>query len=187
MKKIEEGFNKLIGIEITFSILYTLLGILIYIKSEMTNSIVGTMIGTFFLLAGMIKIFTFIDKNKITLFKYNLFFGIISIILGIMIMLNPMSIINILSIGLGIWILIEGINKIVYFLFLKKVKERSSILILVSSLLFIFLGIVLIIYPFRSMIITKAVGAFIVLYNVLNLNDLILLKRRGKEFLKFFK
>ncbi len=187
MKKIEEGFNKLIRIEIIFSIIYTLLGIFIYIKSEMTNSIVGIMIGTFFLLTGIIEIFTSIDKNKITLFKYNLFFGIISILLGIMMMLNPLSIINILNIGLGIWILIEGINKVVYFIFLKKVRERSNILFLVSSLLFIFLGIILIVYPFRSMVVTKAVGTFIILYNILNLNDLVLLKRRGKEFLKLFK
>lgn len=187
MKKLEQVFNKIIYTEIAFSILYALIGLLIFVKSEMTNSVAGVLIGTFFLLSGIIAIFTFIDKNKIKLFRWNIIFGILSLILGILIMFNPLSIIDILNISLGIWLLIEGINKIVYFLYLKKVGEESSKLFLVSALLFIFLGILIIINPFRSMVITKTMGMFIILYNILNINDLVLLKRRGKNFLKLFK
>lgn len=187
MKKIEEGFNKIIMSEMIFSIAYALFGLLVFLKSEMTNKAVGIVIGTFFLIYGIMSIFTFIDKNKIRMFHFNIFFGILSIILGIFIMFNPLSILNILNISLGIWLVVEGINKFVYFIYLKKVGDISSKVLLVSSIMLLFLGIIIIINPFRSIVITRTIGIFIMLYNILNLNDLVLLKRRGKKFLKLFK
>ena len=187
MKKIEEKFNKIILLEMGFSIIYGILGLVILLKSEMTNSVVGILIGTFFLLSGILEIYTFIDKSKIKLFKSNLIIGFINIILGIFVMLNPLTIINILNIGLGITLLIEGIKKLVLYINLKKVGEKSQRIILVTVLLLIFMGILIIINPFRSILITQTIGVFIILYNIVNLNNLVLLKKRSKKFIEFFK
>lgn len=187
MKKIEKGFSQIIFTEMTFSVLYALLGLIIFLKSEMTNRFVGILIGTFFLINGILAIYTYIEKNKIKLFHYNLWFGIVSIVLGILIMFNPLSIINVLNILLGAWLVVEGMNKGIYFWVLKRIGEGSNKIFLVSAILLLFLGITIIVNPFSTMLITKTVGIFIILYNVLNLNDLILLKRRGKQFLKSLK
>jgi uncharacterized membrane protein HdeD (DUF308 family) len=187
MKEIEKKFNKIILTEMGFSILYAILGLIFVLKSEMTVKVVGVLIGIFFILTGLIEIYTFLDKSKIRLFRTNIFIGILNIILGIIIILNPITTVTVLNIGLGIWILVEGISKFILFLNLKKIKDECSKIFLVSSLLLIFLGIILIIYPFSTIAVTKAVGIFIILYNILNLNDLVLLKRRGKYILKLFK
>lgn len=187
LKKVTESFQKIIFIEMFFSILYALLGLVVFLNSEMTNKMIGLLIGTFFLISGILSIFTFVDKNKIRLFRWNLIFGILSLLLGILIMFNPLSIVNFLNITLGIWLIVEAFNKIVYFTYLKKVGEESGKILLVSSILFFFLGIMIILNPFRSLLITKTIGIFIILYNILNLNDLVLLKRRSKNFLKLFK
>ena len=102
-------------------------------------------------------------------------------------MFNPLSILNFLNITLGIWLVVESLNKISYFLALKKAQESSNKVILVSAILLFFLGIMIIVNPFRSIVITKTVGIFVMLYNIVNLNDLVLLKRRSKNFLKLFK
>lgn len=143
--------------------------------------------GTFLLVAGILNLFSFIDKSKIKLFHYNFLFGILNILLGLFVMFNPLSILNFLNITLGIWLVVESINKIVYFVYLKKVEEESSKIVLASAILFLILGIMIIVNPFRSIVITRTVGIFIILCNVLNLNDLVLLKRRSKNFLKLFK
>ncbi len=187
MKKIEQAFHKIIFTEMVFSVIYAILGLIIFLYSDMTNKTVGLLIGIFLLINGFLTIFTFIDKAKINLFHYNLFFGIASIILGIFIMFNPLSILNFLNITLGIWLVVESLNKIFYFFSLKKIKESSSKVILVSAILLFFLGITIIVNPFRSTVITKSVGVFVMLYNIVNLNDLVLLKRRSKNFLKLFK
>ncbi len=102
-------------------------------------------------------------------------------------MFNPLTIINILNIAFGIWLVVEGLNKFIYFIYLKKEKEKSNRIFLVSALLLLLLGTLIIINPFRTMVITKTVGIFIMLYNILNLNDLVLLKRRGKKIIALFK
>ena len=187
MKKIEQEFNKIILIEMTFSVIYTLLGLFVFLKSDTTNKTVGLLIGTFLLIYGLIELFSFFNKNKLTLFRYNLIFGILNLILGIFIMFNPLSILNILNLSLGIGLLLDGVNKMVYFFYIKKWDKKSSKILVASGLLLIFLGIMIIINPFRTLVITKTVGIFIILYNILNLNDLVLLKRKFKNFKELFK
>lgn len=187
MKKMEERFNKIMLIEIAYSLLYGIFGLILCLKSEIANTTVGILIGIFFLIAGCMQIYTFIDKTKIKLFKYNIGLGILDIILGIFIMLDPLTLINILNISLGIWILIEGIYRISYFYRFKKVGEESNKILLASALLFIFMGVLIIFNPFRSIVITRTIGIFIILYSILNINNLVLLKRRSKHFLKLLK
>ena len=171
MKKIEQEFNKIILIEMTFSVMYALLGLFIFLKSETTNKTVGLLIGTFFLIYGLIELFSFFNKKKLTLFRYNLIFGILNLIIGIFIMFNPLSILNILNLSLGIGLLLDGVNKMVYFFYIKKWDKKSSRILIASGLLIIFLGIMIIINPFLTLVITKTIGIFIILYNILNLND----------------
>ncbi len=187
MKKLEQSFQKIIYIEMVYAVIYAIIGLIIAINSEMTNKAVGLLMGTFLLVAGILNLFSFIDKNKIKLFHYNFLFGILNILLGLFVMFNPLSILNFLNITLGIWLVVESANKIVYFIYLKKVGEESSKIVLASSILFLILGVMIIINPFRSIVITRTVGIFIILCNILNLNDLVLLKRRSKNFLKLFK
>ena len=171
MKKMEQAFQKIIMTEMVFSVAYALLGLIVVLNSDMTNKVVGLLIGTFLLVAGMINIFSFIEKNKIKLFHYNVVFGILDILLGILIMFNPLSIINFLNITLGMWLIVVSANKIIYFLYLKKAGEASSKILLSSAVLFLFLGIMILINPFRNIVITQTVGIFIILYNILNLSD----------------
>lgn len=187
MKKIEQGWNRIIFSEIIYSVLYAILGIVIYARPDITNNIIGIMIGTFLLIYGFFSIFTFIERNKIVLFHWNFIFGILSILLGIFIMLNPLSIIHFLNITVGIWLVVEGINKATYYLFMKKIGEESRKIILASAILLLVLGILLIFNPFKTIIISKTVGVFIILFSIININDLILLKRRGKKILELLK
>ncbi len=187
MKEIEKNFNKILFLDMIFYVGYAILGVIIFLESEMTNNIVGVLIGSFLLINGLIFVYKYLDKTKIKLFKSSLIFGIINIFLGIFIMLNPLTLVNILNIGLGVWILIEGVNKSIIFIELKKVQEDANKLILVSSFLLILIGILMVINPFRSLVITKLVGVFIILDSIINLNDLVLLKKRSNYFIKHFK
>lgn len=187
MKKIEQAFNKILFTEMIYSVVYAIIGFIIFLKSEMTNTVVGMLIGTFLIINGILSLFSFINRNKFKLFRCNILFGIIKIILGIFILFSPLSILNFLNILLGVVLLVESSNKIVYFLYLRKVKENSSKMILASAVLFMLLGIMILLNPFRTLIITKIVGIFIMLYNILNINDLVLLKKRSQKFLQLFK
>ncbi len=186
MKKIEQEFNKIILIKISFSVVFALLGIGIVLKSDTTNKTVGLLIGTFFLIYGWIQLFSFFNKKKLTLFRYDIIFGLLNLMAGLFIMFNPFSLLNILNLSLGIEFIIDGINKCVYFFYIKKWDKKSSKILLASSLSFLFLSIIIIINPFPTLVITKTVGIFILLTNILNLNHLVLLKRKFNNYKELF-
>lgn len=185
MKKLEQSFQRIVFIEIIFSILYAFFGLIVFLNSEITNKIVGVCIGTFFIVSGLVSVFSFIEKSKIKIFHYNFIFGILSIAIGLFSMFNPLSILNILNISLGVWLLVESGSKIVYFGYLNKINSKSAKVILGSSCLLFFLGIMIILNPFRSLVITKTIGIFILLYNILNISDLMLFKRNVKNIIEF--
>ena len=60
-------------------------------------------------------------------------------------------------------------------------------IILVSSILLMLLGIMLIFNPFTTIVITQIVGTFILLDNIINLNDLVLLRRNSKKIIESLK
>lgn len=187
MKKIEQSWNRIILAEILYSVLYAIIGFILFFKPEITNNVVGIMIGTFLLIYGFFAIFTSIERQRIKLFRWNFIFGILSLILGIFIMFNPLSILHFLNITFGIWLIVEGIDKATYYIFMKKMGEESRKIILASAILLLILGLLLVFNPFKTIIISKTVGVFIVLFNVVNINDLVLLKRRGKKILELLK
>lgn len=176
MKEIEKKFGKIIWVEMAYAVVFAILGLIIFLNSEMTNHVVGLLLGTFLLIAGSVEIFAFLDKSRIRLFRPGLGIGIIDLVLGIFIMLNPLETINILNIGLGIWMLVIGIQKFIIFFLLKRAKEEYSKLFLTSAVLLIFMGIIVLMNPFRSLVITKTIGIFIMLSNIINISDLMLLK-----------
>ena len=187
MKKLEQVIDKIFFKEMLFSVLFAILGVVIIVKSEMTNKVVGILIGIFFILFGIYYIYTSFEKNKMKLFHYNYLFGILSIVLGIFIIFNPFSIINFLNILIGAWLVVESIKKFIYFLYFRKEQMAFKNIILVSSILLMLLGIMLIFNPFTTIVITQIVGTFILLDNIINLNDLVLLRRNSKKIIESLK
>ena len=187
MKKLEQAIDNLFFNEMVGSVVFAILGVIIAVKTEMTNKIVGILIGICFLLFGLYYIYMTFEKNKMKLFHYNYIFGILSILLGIFIIFNPFTLLNFLNLSLGIWLIMESINKFIYFIYLKKEKTPMNNVLLTSSILLMVLGILLIFNPFTTIIITRTIGIFIILYNMINLNDLVLLRKRSKKILEILK
>ena len=105
---------------LAFFIVLLVIAVIIAVKTEMTNKIVGILIGICFLLFGLYYIYMTFEKNKMKLFHYNYIFGILSILLGIFIIFNPFTLLNFLNLSLGIWFIMESINKFIYFIYLRK-------------------------------------------------------------------
>lgn len=187
MKKLEQAIDKMFFNEMVGSVVFAILGVIIAVKTEMTNKVVGILIGICFVLFGLYYIYMTFEKNKMKLFHYNYIFGILSILLGIFIIFNPFTLLNFLNLSLGIWFIMESINKFIYFIYLKKEKTPMNNVLLTSSILLMVLGILLLFNPFTTIIITRTIGVFIILYNVINLNDLVLLRKRSKKILEILK
>lgn len=183
---IDERFNKMLSISIVSSIVIALVGAVLLFMPKLSNKLIGVIMGSLFILYGITTIYKYITRNGAKLYSLNLLYGIIILLIGVIIVLVPFSVTSFLTICLGLYLIIIGINKVTYGVWFKIGNHSSWLITLVIGIMLIFFGILVLSNPFSSLTITRLVGAFLILASILDITDLILLKKRSDEISKIF-
>ena len=183
---IDERFNKMLTISIVSSIVIALVGAVLLFMPKLSNKLIGVIMGVLFILYGITTIYKYITRNGAKLYSLNLLYGIIILLIGVIIVLVPFSVTSFLTICLGLYLIIIGINKVTYGIWFKIGNHSSWLITLVIGIMLIFFGILVLSNPFSSLSITRLVGAFLILASILDITDLILLKKRSDEISKIF-
>ena len=103
-------------------------------------------------------------------FQFDLALGIVSIVLGIIIIKKTEYIIEILSTAIGIFMLVDGAFKIQTAVEAKRFGIENWWLILVMSFVVAFVGILLLVTPFETAgMIVRLIGLNLSLDGILNL------------------
>ena len=187
IKVLESMFNKYMIANIVVSLTMIILGIVLYAYPAIAIKTVSWLIGIIFIIIGSLSIYSYIKKDRITLLAFNLVYGILSVVVGLFVALNPFAIANILTVSLGIWLLVSGALKVNYALRLKSIKELSWSLTLAVGIITILFAIMVLFNPFSKLIIVEVIGLFLIVYGVIDLTDILLIKKRSKNFIKSFK
>lgn len=187
VKYLEELFSKYMLVNGLFSIVMILIGLILYVYPSIAIKTVSWIIGLIFITIGVLSIYSYFKKESIRLLTFNLTYGVLSIVLGLLVLINPFAIANILTFGLGIWLIISGSLKVSYGISLKNIKEEIWLLTLVIGIISIVFGLMVILNPFSKLIIVGVVGLFLVVYGIIDLVNVFLLKKRCKKFIKLFK
>ena len=153
------------------SILFCIFGLLLIIFPEISVSLIGTMIGVSMILFGIIKIIGYFSKDLFRLaFQYDLAFGILLGVLGLIVLLRPEMMMNFLCVALGIAILADGLFKIQISVDSKAFGITNWWLILIAALLTGCIGLALIFRPADAvMTITTMVGIALLLDGIMSL------------------
>lgn len=170
-------FNIITIFDLVISILFMLIGIIFFANPNMSNIAVSIMTGIILIINGVSSIYAYIKRGSIVLYNNNLIYGIILILLGII----SMFVGKILSIFLGIYFIVSGIQKINYGVFLKKFNESSWLITLVLGILFIVVGIISFFTSGDALV--KVAGICTLGYGLMNFIDVLLLRRRSKYFI----
>ncbi len=170
-------FNTVTIIEIGLSIISVLLGLIFFTNTTMNHLMVAIITGVFLILYSVATLFSFFKKDELILFRYNAIFGGLELIVGIL----ACALYKILPIMLGIFFIICCAQKVAYALCLKKYKESSWLLTLVSGLLIFALGIIVMFANGDGVI--SALGISYLGYGLLNIIDIVLLRKRSSYFL----
>ena len=123
--------------------------------------------GVFLIVYGVTKLSGYFAKDLFQLaFQFDLALGIVSIVLGIIIIKKTEYIIEILSTAIGIFMLVDGAFKIQTAVEAKRFGIERWWLILVMS----FVGILLLVTPFETAgMIVRLIGLNLSLDGILNL------------------
>ena len=141
--------------------IYILVGLLMIISPKMISDFICFLIGGIILLFSSNQILGFI-RNKTA--KFKLVLGVLALILGSYIILNPEEFISFIPFVAGVIILIDSVSKIVQSLDLKKHGYASWSKITLTSLLMLLFGLFLLFNPFGAIeIVIRILGVFLII------------------------
>lgn len=148
-----------------------ILGIILIAVPDFSAAMLGIICGIIFTLFGMIKLVGFFSRDLYRLaFQYDLAFGIMMIIIGIIMLTHPGSLINFICITLGISVLADGLFKIQIAMDSRVFGIRQWWLILACSILTVICGSILIFRPSESStVLTVILGISLLAEGILNL------------------
>ena len=175
---ISDRFNKFIMMSIVTSVVIALIGAVLIFMPEMSNKLIGVITGALFALSGINTIYKFISRNGAKLYSLNLLFGIIILV--------PFSVTSFLTICLGLYLIVFGANKVTYGVWFKIGDDSSWLITFVIGVMLMVFGILVLSNPFSALTVTQVIGTFLVLSSILDITDLVLLKKRANEITKIF-
>jgi len=186
---IENNIKRTFNTNLFLSLLFIIIGLFLFIKPDTTVSIISYTIGLILIVNGLIEVYRYIKENDIyNIFSFRLSYGVLLIIAGIFMFIKPNLLSSLFPIILGVWIIINSINKFQYSLILKKSNNKDYLYTILISILSFIWGIILLCNPFKSaLVITQTIGIFIIIYAVLDIMENLLIRKNITDIIEVFK
>ena len=140
------------------------------------------MVGGVLIALGAFAIIQFIKNIEISgKNDLDILYGVVTIILGLLIVKNPKLIASVLPIIIGVAIIINSSTKLQYAFELKKENNQQWKTTMVISIISVICGVILLFNPFKgAVIITQTIGIFIIIYAVLDIVSTSIIKKNAK-------
>ncbi len=180
--EIEKVLKKTGYTSIITSIILGILGFIMFIYSKTTLKIITYAIAGMLIFLGIIKVIGYLrDKNRKEYFNYDLIYGIVNAIIGLVLITHPGILEGLLGITIGIWIIYTGLTRLGLSLRLKEYKTKTWIPMLIISIAILAMGIYIIIAPD---LIIATLGSIILMYSIMDLIEGITFLINVKRFEK---
>lgn len=185
--KIKLDFSKLLIGDIILNLLFLLFGIIIYLNPQITLETSGIILGIYFIIFGLFAIYEYFIRDNNPLYSLNILWGILAIITGLFVIVDPFKFFKILTFALGIYLIIVSIRKVIDTFKLKKSGYDGWSLMLAIAIILLIFGIFILINPMAAMDLAEAAGIFIILASILEICNSIMLYTKAQDILKLFK
>ncbi len=178
--------KKVFNISIISSLLLFLFGLVLAVNAEEFIKSITVAIGVVLLLIGVFPVIDYFRYRKEGLgASVGLISGIFSIVCGLMLLINEDLLMILIPVFIGVWMIINGINKIQVSFEIKDLGEKSWIITFIYSILIIVLGGYFIVNPISgATTVTSFIGIILCIYAVLDIIDCIIIKVKVKSFKK---
>lgn len=153
------------------SLMLLLYGIFLIIYPQLGIRWIYKIGGGLFIGIGIAKVIGYFSKDLLQLaFQHDLAMGIVSIVIGILMLMWTKDMIRILTICLGLFMLMEALLKIQTAIDAKRIGMKSWWLILAIGFITAVIGGLLVAAPLRgTQLIIRVIGLTIFAYGIMNL------------------
>ena len=178
--------KKVFNISIISSVLLFLFGLVLAVNAEGFIKSITVAIGVVLLLIGVFPVIDYFRYRKDGLgASVGLISGIFSIVCGLMLLINEDLLMILIPVFIGVWMIINGINKIQVSFEIKDLGEKSWVITFIYSILIMVLGGYFIVNPISgATTVTSFIGIILCIYAVLDIIDCVIIKVKVKSFKK---
>lgn len=179
METIEKIFKKTGWISILTSIIFAVLGGILIWKPNETIKVISYILGSIFIIIGIAKTINyFLSKGKYELYNYNLVFGLMAVVLGIVTICCSDTIGAIFRIIIGIWIVYSSLVRFNLSLKLKSMDVKMWIYSLILAMLMFVCGLYI---ALNSGSVVMTIGIVMVIYSIIDIVEDVIFMKNVKE------
>lgn len=177
--------NKFLNSSIVISVLMFVIGMIFIIFPDVSFTTITYVLAIILIVNG---IYFIIEKETSMIFSSFLTLGIIELLLGVVMLLNPDIMKTLFPIVAGIVMVTKATLDLRLSLLLKKYEYDTWLSIFICSLIAIISGIIIIINPsIGTMALTVSLGLLITINSISSIVDTIIFKKNIKEISKLLE
>lgn len=171
------------------AVLECILGLVMLCYPGFSLSALGIILGIGLVLFGVVELIAYFSGSAPLILSRNVLAGgIFFIILGVLVLTNPLGLMNFICIVVGVGILADSLFKLQSVLDVRQFMSRGSWwLVLAALLLSVLAGILLVFWPGesgRALIVLLGIG--LLLNGAFNIFDVVYVTRYVKEFKDYY-
>ncbi len=154
-------------LDILVSIVFAIIGIFMIVKTDLAVKIISYILGGMFIVIGIVKsIDYFLSKGKYDFYNYDLVYGIIAVIIGLVTIFYSGLIGSMFRIMIAIWIIYSGLVRLSLSLKLRTAQINMWTVSLILSIIMIIGGIYIL---FQNGALILTLGIIMLVYSVMDL------------------
>lgn len=165
-------------VSIVESLIFAILGIILIWKPEGIMAVISYIIGAIFISVGVVKIVNYVQAKNSDLFNYELLYGIMTVIIGIVIIIHADVLSTIIGIIIGMWIVYSSIIRAFTAIKLREIKSNIWIYSLILAAIMFLCGLYVI---FDAGIIVTTIGVIMIIYAVIDIIENIIFINNVKK------
>ncbi len=171
------------------AVLECILGLVMLCYPGFSLSALGIILGIGLVLFGVVELIAYFSGSALLILSRNVLAGgIFFIILGVLVLTNPLGLMNFICIVIGVGILADSLFKLQSVLDVRQFMSRGSWwLVFAALLLSVLAGILLVFWPGesgRALIVLLGIG--LLLNGAFNIFDVVYVTRYVKEFKDYY-
>ena len=166
----EELLKNSYKMSIIYSVIFIVMGLLLFLNPNGFVEMISYLIGALFLVYGITNIIKYAKAKELTISKFLLVLGVILSICGIFLIINPTFIGKIVPTIIGVCLIINSLEKLLYLRYIEEKNSEGYIISLVSGIVALIAGVFLLFNPLSgTLIVTQIIGVIIIVYAVMDL------------------
>lgn len=180
MEYLEKILKKTGIVSIIESIVFIIIGILLVWKADLALKIISYILGGIFIIIGVFRVIQYFAmyKEHYELYNYELIYGLMAVVIGIITVYYSSIIETILRIIIGVWIIYSSFIKLTLSLKMRDIGASVWIYSLIFAIIMFICGLYVIL---NSGAIIATIGIAMIIYSIIDIVEDIICMINMKE------